>query len=107
MNVLFEEFQLVSITALSAPPRLYEFIYAQYKHALKEALGGVPTEMHETIRLKALALTLALTFTLTSPLPSPISQFLPLMSPLLSLSPSHLPHAPHNLRPWMSCLIAS
>ena len=52
MNVLFDEFRLVGITGLSAPPRLYDFIYSQYKHALKEALRGVPIEMHENVRVK-------------------------------------------------------
>jgi len=50
MSVLFDEMQLVEITTLSAPPRVYDFIYSQYKTALKEATVGVPVELHEPIK---------------------------------------------------------
>lgn len=52
MEELFQEFELVGITTLSAPPRLYDFIFSQFKAALADALESAKPDEHDTIRQK-------------------------------------------------------
>eukprot|EP01128_Nolandella_sp_AFSM9_P002241 TRINITY_DN12624_c0_g1_i1.p1 TRINITY_DN12624_c0_g1~~TRINITY_DN12624_c0_g1_i1.p1 ORF type:complete len:387 (+),score=62.26 TRINITY_DN12624_c0_g1_i1:51-1211(+) len=55
MDSIFEEFKVAQITQLSAPPRLYDLVYSQYKSALVDALEASPDASPDDIKLKILA----------------------------------------------------